>query len=99
MDMFHREIEDDILNNNQTAELNSKNDVESFFLLSHELIDLNVNSNFQKGVNTENDKIELILSESEQIIECSEKIFETIENSDSLNENVIIDENTIVDNE
>jgi hypothetical protein len=67
--------------------------------LSHELIDLNVNSEFKKGVNTENDKIELILSESEQILESTEKIFETIENSDFLNENVVIDENLIVDNE
>lgn len=99
MDMFHREIEDDILNNNQTAELNTKSDVDSFFLLSHELIDINVNSEFKKRVNTENDKIELILNESEQIIECSEKIFETIENSDSLNDNTIIGENILIDKE
>ena len=99
MDMFYREIEEDILNNNQTTELNTKNNVESFFLLSHELIDLNLNSDFQKGVTTKNDKIESILSESEQILECSEKIFETIETIDSFNENVVIHENMVVSNE
>jgi len=92
MDMFHREIEDDILNNNQTAELNSKSDVDSFFLLSHELIDLNVNSEFKKRITTENDKIELILSESEQILESTEKIIETIETNDSINEIIVIEE-------
>jgi hypothetical protein len=92
MDMFHREIEDDILNNNQTAELNSKSDVDSFFLLSHELIDLNANSEFKKRITTENDKIELILNESEQILESTEKIIETIETNDSINENIVIEE-------
>ncbi len=78
MDMFQREIEDDILNNNRRNELNQKNDVDSFFLLSHELIDLNSNSEF-------NDKtfsnIENILNDTDKLIANSEKMIETIEMS------------------
>lgn len=77
MDMFQREIDDDILNNNRRNELNQKNDVDSFFLLSHELIDLNTNSEF-------NDKtfssIENILNDTDKLIENSEKMIQTIEN-------------------
>ena len=79
MDMFKREIDEDILNNNRKT--NHDAGIESYFILSHETIDFDFEDGFTPNpIRSKESVIEEKIQQSELVIDTKENVMENIDN-------------------
>jgi hypothetical protein len=78
MDMFQREIDEDILNNNRKT--HHSDGIESYFILSHETIDFDFDDGFTPNpIRTKESVIEEKIKKTEMVIDTNEGVLENIE--------------------
>jgi hypothetical protein len=79
MDMFKREIDEDILSNNRKT--NHDAGIESYFILSHETIDFDFEDGFTRNpIRSKESIIEEKIQQSELVLDTNESVVENIDN-------------------
>jgi len=79
MDMFKREIDEDILSNNRKT--NHDAGIESYFILSNETIDFDFDDGFTPNpIRSKESVIEEKIQQSELVLDTNENVLENIDN-------------------
>jgi len=79
MDMFQREIDEDILNNNRKT--HHGDGIESYFILSHETIDFDFDDGFTPNpIKAKESIIEEKIQQSDLVLDTNDGVIEKIDN-------------------